>query len=59
MIYDLCSLDKQSTFKMNLIANGGSYSTKVLARLDKISQFKVLCPSKGDIFKSRTDHGAC
>ena len=60
MIYDLCHLTKQSNFKMNLIVNGGQFSTKILARLDKIEKFGIQCTAKGgDIFKSRTDHGAC
>jgi len=43
MIYDLCKINKDSNFKMNIIVNGGEFNTKVLARLDKISKFKIVC----------------
>ena len=43
MIYDLCQIQKDSNFKMNIIVNGGEYNTKVLARLDKISKFNIIC----------------
>lgn len=45
MIYDLCHMTKASNFKMNVIVNGGEFSVRVLAWLDKISKFGIVCAS--------------
>ena len=38
-------MTKASNFKMNVIVNGGEFSVRVLARLDKISKFGIVCAS--------------
>lgn len=60
MIYDLCQLKATSVVNIKVTVNSGSYNGKIIARIDKVEKFKIICPAaNSDVFMPRQDHGSC